>query len=163
MKIRPFAPGDIQGLLRIQEDAALGGGWREPDYQRTAGEPGELILVAVEEQEIIGFAAASRVFDQAEVLNMAVAAGRRRQGTGKQLLVEACRRLFGAGARSVWLEVRVSNLPAIRLYESLGFAACKTRKSYYSNPIEDACVMNLVFQGSLQAGIAAGAGQNCSA
>ena len=159
MKIRPFVPGDLAGLTQIQDDVALGGGWRGHDYARIAEMPGGLILVAEEEQIIVGFIASSLVFDQAEVLNMAVAAKQRRQGIGRQLLIEICRRLTAAGARSVWLEARVSNLPAIQLYKSFGFIACKTRKNYYSNPIEDACVMRFA-RADQQAEIEAGASRN---
>lgn len=159
MKIRPFVTSDLADLTQIHDDAALGGGWCEQDYTRMAEMPGALILVAEEERAIVGFIAASRVFDQAEVLNMAVAAKRRRRGIGRRLLEEACRRLSAAGARSVWLEARVSNLPAIRLYASLGFTACKTRQNYYSNPAEDACVMRLALVDE-RAEIEAGASRN---
>lgn len=161
MNIRPFVPGDLAALLQIQDSSALTGGWREQDYARTAEMPGGLILVAEEEGEIAGFITANLILDEAEVLNLAVSSGRRRQGIGRQLLHEACRRLSSAGARSVWLEVRVSNLSAIRLYKSLGFTVCKTRTNYYSNPVEDAFVMRLALLGE-HAGIEAGPGRSFS-
>ncbi|MGH9404017.1 MAG: ribosomal protein S18-alanine N-acetyltransferase [Terriglobia bacterium] len=147
MKIRPFAPSDLRGLLLIQEEAALGSGWDERDYLRLNETPGGLILVASEESlspvQITGFAALNCVLDHAELLNMAVAAGWRQRGIGKKLLLEACRRVHGAGARSISLEVRPSNLAAVRLYHSAGFITCRTRQNYYADPVEDACVMML--------------------
>lgn len=156
MKIRPFAPSDLGALLLIQEEAALGSGWVERDYLRLNETPGGLILIAGEENqtqaEIAGFAALSRVLDHAELLNMAVTAGRRRRGIGKMLLLEACQRAHSAGAKSISLEVRPSNLAAIRLYHSTGFITCRARQNYYADPLEDACVMMLDLQGGAPGG-----------
>ena len=47
------------------------------------------------------------------------------------------------GARRTFLEVRRSNVPAQRLYETLGFKETGVRKNYYSHPEEDALVLSL--------------------
>ena len=46
-----------------------------------------------------------------------------------------------AEVRSVYLEVRQSNIPAIQLYLSRGFYKIGERKKYYKNPSEDALLM----------------------
>ena len=56
-----------------------------------------------------------------------------------QLAMEA---LFHDGCRSVFLEVRLSNGAAIALYEKLGYEKTAIRKGYYSQPVEDAYIMN---------------------
>ena len=59
------------------------------------------------------------------------------------LFLEARRR----GVRAVTLEVRVSNQPAIALYEKFGFATVGRRKRFYTAPVEDAFVMECLFRG----------------
>ncbi|MGH9343282.1 MAG: ribosomal protein S18-alanine N-acetyltransferase [Terriglobia bacterium] len=165
MKIRPFAPIDLPDLLRIQEESALGSGWNGGDYLCLTEAPGGLILVACEDgpNPIVGFVATNLILDHAELLNVAVAPERRRRGIGKNLILEACQCTRGAGARSISLEVRSSNLPAIRLYRSVGFAACRTRKNYYSAPVENACVMMLDLTGAAPAGDKDRTGEDLSA
>lgn len=150
MKIRPIAPGDLPDVLRIQQESALNSGWHEDDYRRLIEAPGGLILVACGDSPgpVAGFVAVNLILDHAELLSVAVAPEMRRQGIGKNLLLEACQYMRDAGALSISLEVRASNLPAIELYHSVGFAACRTRKDYYSSPLENACVMMLSLTGA---------------
>lgn len=79
--------------------------------------------------------------DEGEVLNLAAHPAARRQGLGgavlDALLAEAARR----GLRSIALEVRVSNAPAIALYRSRGFRTAGVRRRFYTAPTEDAYTM----------------------
>ena len=50
------------------------------------------------------------------------------------------------GVRKIFLEVRISNTAAIRLYETCGFEQVGERKKYYSDPVEDALVMKWEMQ-----------------
>jgi [ribosomal protein S18]-alanine N-acetyltransferase len=79
---------------------------------------------------------------EAEIFNIGVSPEFRRSGIGSFLLktfVEQCR---SAHVNLIWLEVRKGNVGAIRFYSSRGFQAKYERVSYYSDPIEDAIVMN---------------------
>lgn len=71
---------------------------------------------------------------ESELLQVEVAEAYRRRGLGRALLAEALR-------GTVFLEVRESNSTAIALYSTLGFLATGRRKDYYSEPREDALVM----------------------
>lgn len=146
LRVRVFEVRDLGGILRIQSEAGLSG-WGEDDYRRLAAAPGGMVLTAAEGGgEIAGFAAARLMVDQAELLNMATALAQRRKGIGRALVREVCRQMRARGAKSIALEVRRSNAPAISLYESSGFIARGVRKNYYSTPLEDACVMMLSFE-----------------
>lgn len=88
----------------------------------------------------IGFAAASLAFDTADILDVAVIPEMRGRKVARAMLVMLLDLLKRDGAESVYLEVRASNVPAIGLYNSLGFVPCGVRKNYYTSPREDAAL-----------------------
>jgi [ribosomal protein S18]-alanine N-acetyltransferase len=73
--------------------------------------------------------------------NVAVLPAYRRRGLARQLLGAVLAAGEEEGARRATLEVRRSNLAALRLYESLGFATAAVRPDYYLEPVEDALVL----------------------
>jgi ribosomal-protein-alanine N-acetyltransferase len=74
------------------------------------------------------------------VVSLAVLPEYRGKGLGKGLVSNALKGMLGYGAKESYLEVRLSNLAAIRLYEKLNFNVVRTRRSYYKDG-EDAFVM----------------------
>ena len=77
-----------------------------------------------------------------EIENVVVAREKRKRGIGIQLIQEVLLKAQSAGATSVLLEVRESNLAARRLYEKLGFSQQGRRSNYYHNPEEDALLLS---------------------
>lgn len=75
-----------------------------------------------------------------DVLNVCVDKDYRRQKLATKMFEEAFKHFRELKAERIFLEVRVSNVGAIKLYESLGFAIVGIRKKYYENT-EDALVM----------------------
>jgi len=97
-------------------------------------------LPAVDES-VCGFVIIRRMGDEGELLQIAVDKAARRHGVADVLMESA---LFYAGMNfleSVFLEVRAGNTAAISLYEKHGFLTVRTRKDYYSDPVEDGIVM----------------------
>ncbi|MBS6791072.1 ribosomal protein S18-alanine N-acetyltransferase [Megasphaera sp.] len=82
------------------------------------------------------------IADEGQLANIAVHPSARGLGYGETLLRTAMEALFHDGCRSVFLEVRLSNAAAIALYEKLGYEKTAIRKGYYSQPVEDAYIMN---------------------
>jgi ribosomal-protein-alanine N-acetyltransferase len=83
---------------------------------------------------------------EAQILNLSVVPDARRKGLGRALLRRFIADAARFGAEQVFLEVRTSNLPAILLYESEGFARVARRERYYPAAAstglrEDALVM----------------------
>jgi ribosomal-protein-alanine N-acetyltransferase len=76
-----------------------------------------------------------------ELENIAVHPSMRRQGIGRRLLSALLNHARLVGAGRILLEVRESNVAAIRLYESCGFVVLGNRREYYGNPVENALVM----------------------
>ena|GEM_PF-117823 len=95
------------------------------------------------EVQAIGYICAWMVFEEIRFLNLAVHQEFRRRGLAAQLIGEAIRLGREEGCCRGMLEVRGSNHAAKKLYESFHFQAYATRKSYYTNPTEDAILMTL--------------------
>jgi len=94
---------------------------------------------------IFGYGVMTIGLDEAHILTLSVAAGWQREGWGEKLLQHFICLAKVHHARSVFLEVRKSNLGAARLYERIGFRRCATRTGYYPamGGREDAIVMEL--------------------
>lgn len=97
-----------------------------------------LCLGAKEEDRLVGICFLSAV--TGDLLQIGVLPDYRNKGIGKQLLQEALIHAKEQGVTEVFLEVRVSNSPARRLYERLGFTEISLRKGYYHDG-EDGIVM----------------------
>jgi len=93
--------------------------------------------------EIRGYAILMPAADEAELLNIGVAAAQQRKGLGRAMLGEMLETACGMNMKRVFLEVRPSNIAAIALYRSAGFSEIGMRRDYYRNVggCEDALVM----------------------
>ena len=92
-------------------------------------------------ENVFGFVAARLSGDELHVNNIAVREELRRCGIGGALLETACSMGAARGARTVVLEVRLTNLTAQALYARHGFHVVARRPAYYTNPTEDALLM----------------------
>jgi ribosomal-protein-alanine N-acetyltransferase len=90
---------------------------------------------------VAAFCACWVVHDELHINTIAVHADLRRQGLATVLMRSLLDEVAREGVARAYLEVRQSNLPAQRLYESLGFALAGVRRQYYSHPVEDALVL----------------------
>ena len=92
-------------------------------------------------REVVAYAGIWLIVDEAHITTFAVAPAWRRRRIGERLLVAALDLSIARGAREATLEVRLSNLPARRLYEKFGFRPVGVRPRYYSDNNEDALIM----------------------
>lgn len=83
-----------------------------------------------EGDRIIGFILCQLIPDQSEILTLCVHPAHRRQGAGAKLLRTAAKAAHGIGS-NLFLEVAADNLPALALYEKLGFQRTGLRPHYY--------------------------------
>jgi ribosomal-protein-alanine N-acetyltransferase len=98
-------------------------------------------VVARAGDAVIGFAGLWVMVDEAHVTTFAVDPGWRRRGVGERLLLALLDIAVTRRAREATLEVRLSNMPARRLYEKYGFRPVGIRPRYYSDNGEDALIM----------------------
>lgn len=98
-------------------------------------------VVARAGDAVVGFAGVWLMVDDAHVTTFGVHPDWRRQGIGRQLLLNLYELSVALGARQMTLEVRVSNAGAQALYRSFGFEIVGRRPHYYTDDGEDALVM----------------------
>lgn len=90
-------------------------------------------IIALNNCEIVGFAGVKIVADQADIMNIVVKKSFRKKGIGYLLLNNLISICIELKVNSIFLEVDENNLPAISLYEKLGFERVGIRKNYYNN------------------------------
>ncbi|MBP5253769.1 MAG: ribosomal protein S18-alanine N-acetyltransferase [Lachnospiraceae bacterium] len=105
---------------------------------REASEEGTLTESPADRPGIVGYIGMYRALDEGNIANLAVDPAMRRQGVGRRLLEALLRQSAPLGVKTLFLEVRESNVPAFTLYESLGFCQVGRRRDYYQSPREDA-------------------------
>ena len=93
------------------------------------------------ELQIVAYAFLRRVADELHILKIAVIPAQRGHGLATWFLNQCFTRSTRQGANFVFLEVRPSNIPAIELYQKLGFEEIGRRPNYYTNSMEDALIM----------------------
>jgi len=133
--------GDIPGVHAI-ERASFAVPWPDDAY-RNEIQTNRLAtyVVARAGDELVGFAGLWVMVDEAHITTFAVDPRWRRRGVGEWLLLALLDLAEGRRGREATLEVRLSNLPARRLYEKYGFRPVGIRPRYYSDNGEDALIM----------------------
>jgi [ribosomal protein S18]-alanine N-acetyltransferase len=142
LEIRPLSEEDLPEIFRYEE-ICFADPWSPQSFReeiRRRGQGGySRVLVAGE--KLRAYMVAWFVADEAHLANLAVGPDARRKGYATALLADLLHEARRRAVRVVWLEVRVSNLPAIRLYEQHRFQPVAVRKGYYAREREDALVM----------------------
>jgi [ribosomal protein S18]-alanine N-acetyltransferase len=129
VRIRAARPEDGPAIAAIQRLSPEAPQWDPAGYDVRVAEIGGTV---------VGFLVTRAVAeDEVEVLNISVAPEHRRAGVAKALLKPLIESVRG----ELFLEVRVSNSAARKLYQALGFEEVNRRAKYYEDPCEDGIVM----------------------
>jgi len=137
---------DIPGLRPLETVTNLSF-WGEENYRKFLAEYPEyfgckvVVLGESSEWVMVGFFLARSLFENLEILKVGVEPAYQRQGMGTQLMEAAYAEGIKRGCRRCFLEVRKSNQCAIDFYLRHRFRFAGTRLNYYSNPVEDAWIM----------------------
>lgn len=127
------------------EQLCFSDAWSENSIRSELTNPLSLWLVAVDGDRVAGYIGSQTVLGWADMMNLCVSPDYRRQGIGEKLTMELERQLREEKVECLTLEVRVSNAPAITLYEKLGFTQVGKRPRYYEKPREDALILRKEF------------------
>ncbi|TCP97657.1 [SSU ribosomal protein S18P]-alanine acetyltransferase [Cricetibacter osteomyelitidis] len=144
--VSPVEAQDFERLFEIEQAAHLVP-WSMGTLKNNQGERYlNLKLTQPPQHRIVGFAICQFVLDEATLFNIAIDPAFQGKGFGISLLNALISKLKTKGIQTLWLEVRQSNLTAMKLYEKLGFNEVDIRKNYYPLPDgkrENAVVMAL--------------------
>ena len=141
MIIRGAVKEDLLQIFDIEREA-ISPPWSHDALVDELSREDSFFVVAIgDDGSIAGFAIMRKVGDDGELLQIAVNASMRGCGIGDLLMTAVIEYAKERSFLSVFLEVRISNIAATRLYEKYGFEAARVRKDYYDSPFEDALVM----------------------
>jgi [ribosomal protein S18]-alanine N-acetyltransferase len=132
---------DIDQVLEV-EHASFTTPWsREAFYNELHNNKFAVYIVLEKDNTIIGYCGTWVVIDESHVTNVAIMPGYRGKKLGESLMTKLMSVAREMGARTMTLEVRVTNHVAQSLYRKLGFQNGGIRKNYYTDNQEDALVM----------------------
>lgn len=140
MLIRKMTFDDIQSAVQIEKEC-FSLPWSEKSFQDSLEREDTLFLVCEEGIEITGYIGMYLSFDEGNITNVAVSPLYRKKGYGEALVSSAKELAKEKQIEKIFLEVRVSNTPAISLYKKMGFENLGVRKNFYEHPQEDASIM----------------------
>ena len=140
MTVLPMKEEQIEAVAALEKLCFPADPWPGDLIRRLA----DRFTVAAEGGAVAGYLVLSSVLDEGSIDDIAVAPPYRRHGIADALVHDAVCRARADGLSTLTLEVRASNLAAVRLYEKHGFAEVGRRRNYYEKPREDAILMTLV-------------------
>ena len=143
-QIRPMTYDDT-GEIALIEKECFSTPWSREGLISELGNDTAVFLTALKGDEIAGYMGMHIVLDECYIANIAVRPGFRRQGIADALLDSAEKIAADKNCAFISLEVRVSNAPAIALYEKRDYESLGERKNFYSDPTENALIMTKTF------------------
>ena len=115
--------------------------WSQESIEDEILNKDSICLVAIENENVVGYVSMRHIIDEGHINNIAVAAESRNRGIASLLMETLLKEADRRNIVGTTLEVRVSNHAAISLYDKHGFVIEGYRKYYYSSPTEDAAIM----------------------
>ena len=140
MIITKMGPQHVHQVAEL-EKLCFADPWSENSIASELENELSLWIVALEGDTVLGYVGSQTVMDETDMMNIAVHPEYRRQKIAVGLIVGLIGALQKRGSRCLTLEVRESNEPAKKLYESMGFEQIGLRKNYYRNPRENAIIL----------------------
>lgn len=142
MIVRKSKYEDILRVSELEKECFGGESWSYGTIASAFENPAYTMLTAEEDGEVIGYGCIMTVCESCDLENILVAEEYRKSGVGRAILNGLIADAKARGAEKMFLEVRVSNAPAMSLYLSCGFKGVHARTRYYSDG-EDCLVMSL--------------------
>ncbi|WP_432483540.1 ribosomal protein S18-alanine N-acetyltransferase [Kineococcus esterisolvens] len=139
--LAPMRWWHVADVQRLEADLFGPTAWSVETFWGELAAPGRTYLVALEGEEVVGYAGLVVSGADADVQTIGVARSAQGRGLGRALLRELLAAARAGGATHVLLEVRADNEPAQSLYASEGFGTIARRARYYQPGGGDALVM----------------------
>ena len=139
--IRPMTAADLDAILTI-EQASFSVPWKRDHFEHEMSARHSFPFVAECNGDIVGYVCLMSLFEEAQILDIAVAPEQRGRGVARLLMYHAIMVAREKKAELLALEVRSTNSSAITLYERCGFVRTGIRSKYYEG-VDDAVLMEL--------------------
>lgn len=139
INIRFYTDADAPHIAELEKEC-----FADPWSQNAIAEAakyGTIFLLAEQDGKILGYLGMKPVLDEGYISNVAVTSSARGKGIGSALLEKLTSYAKENGIKTISLEVRPSNAPAIALYEKFGYKQVGRRKNFYSHPTEDGLIL----------------------
>jgi len=146
LEVREMKKEDLPEVFRINKENFTTDAWSMEGFEREFKLPYSRKFVAEMSGKVIAYSIFWIIEEEAHLMTFSVDKNYWGRGIGKEFLREVLNRLK-AEVKRVLLDVRKSNIRAIRLYQSLNFRIIGERKYYYSDG-ENAIQMELSFDDS---------------
>lgn len=140
VNIRRLCESDVEALSILAKEC-FSEPWSAKAFAELVEDEQSTYLVALLREEVVGCCGVTNVCGDGDVNIVMVKETARGQGIASAMLQELLKEGTSMGIEDFTLEVRVSNAPAIHVYEKLGFASEGIRPGFYSKPTEDAMIM----------------------
>lgn len=142
-QFRSMELDDLEAVMRI-EPSIYPYPWTRGNFSDSLNS-GYSAWVLMLDEYIIGYSLMMMVLDEAHLLNLSIAKDYQKQGLGRYLLEYMVNTAKNNQMANMFLEVRLSNISAIALYEKMGFNEMAIRRGYYPAAVgrEDAVLMGL--------------------
>jgi len=145
MILTKMQPTHTEGVKDLLDICFGNSAWSIDSVKAQLDKPVSYCAVAMDDDRVVGYIAFEMILDEGSIVELAVHPDHRCKGIGRklvELMLTSC-----SGLKTVCLEVRAGNVPAIALYNSMGFKPISRRKDYYDSPTEDAVIMIYQIEG----------------
>lgn len=140
--INKMTAEDIENVVEIEKEAYGEHHWSKSSfYDEMSNNLAKYYVAKTSTGELVGYAGTWHILDEGHITTIAVKNAYLRQHIGEAVIVKILEDCYNEGIKYLTLEVRVSNTPAINLYNKYGFNSLGTRKGYYQDNNEDALIM----------------------
>lgn len=140
VRISPLSEEWVEQVCALEEEA-FSMPWHKESFMEMIEHPKACYKVAILGEQVVASCGLREIAGEGEITNVVTAPAFRGQGIGQRLLADVLKEGTARGILAFTLEVRCSNLAAIRLYHSLGFREEGIRPGFYERPKEDALIM----------------------
>jgi len=140
--ISPMTKDDVDDVVKIEAEAYGKHHWAKSSfYDEMSNNLAKYYVAKKASGELVGYAGTWHIIDEGHITTIAVKNEYIRNHIGEAIIQRIIDDCYKNNVKYLTLEVRVSNIPAIKLYEKYGFQSLGTRKGYYQDNNEDALIM----------------------
>ena len=140
--IKPLSKEDVDSVSEIEAEAYGEHHWsKDSFYSEINNKVAKYYTAQLEDGYVVGYIGTWHIVDEAHITTIATGKDYLRNKVAECLIVKSLQDCYNEFIKYITLEVRVSNIPAIKLYEKYGFKSLGTRKGYYQDNNEDALIM----------------------